>query len=562
MRLMSRGLFFQSNLIQLARTHLTDDPGKSKNPLKKAMRRRNAKKVDFSPPTYHEASEVEWSDEEMGEDQENGIAAGHVETQQHVQQREDADGVVVDQTYSNGHGTAYNPDAQSANARQTSFGVADFTQGADEGLAQKTTRGGTIRNTDSFFGGDAEPRKISLTPNLLRDESGSTSARSSDSTDKTNSNPDIFAEIEKASGNGDTAKDDKKRKDKKPGMLSGLFKRKDKKIKVDEATGGTVAKPEGEPPSPTTTTGESSPMSATSPTSPQDRRPTGAKKLTKAPPAGLFTSPDSTPTSTPETSFTPGPLITQPSRETPVQEITQQSSHPSAQNIEEQAPRTRSRNDSSSASSITPAPLKFSRPTETVQQRSDSPATYDDPSTPQQQNPSSQTPVHPGPYREYESNTTTEAAPLATIDNLPELQRSRAGTDTSISASAESSSRTVSPASPAEEDAPQVQNAALAPSNGALSSQPQQKPQWDNVALRNYLDDRGNQDAKDLLLLVNDTTGVKPLPLDHPTMLGFGFHEHQRQLNDMSQRLDAMLNGFLARKAARPKAQRMPVASS
>lgn len=549
--------------------HLTDDPGKSKNPLKKAMRRRNAKKVDFSTPTFYEASEVEWSDEETGEDQEHGLAAGHAQTQQHVQQHEDADGIMVDQTYANGQGATFGLDAQSENAGQTSnsqVGIVEWTQGADEDMAQKTSRVGTIRNTDSFFGGDAEPRKISLTPNLLREESGSTSARSSDSTDKTNPNSDIFAELEKAPSNGDKVRDDKKRKDKKPGMLSGLFKRKDKKIKVDEAAGGTVVKHETEPPSPTTptTTGESSPMSATSPASPQGRRSTGANKLTKPPPAGLFTSPDTTPKSPIETSFTPGPQLTQPARDTsaPMQGIAEEQSQPSAGNIEGQASETRSRNDSSSASSITPAPLKFSRPVETAQQRQDSPAVYDDPANLQQQNEVSQTSVQPGPYREYEPGTGTQATPIVPIGNVPELQRSRAGTDTSTSASAESSSRTVSPASPAEENAPQLEHSALTLSNSALPSQSPQKSQWDNVALRNYLDDRGNQDAKDLLLLVNDTTGVKPLPLDHPVMLGFGFHEHQRQLNDMSQRLDAMLNGFLARTAARPKTQRVPVVSS
>jgi len=41
---------------------LGDNPERSKNPLKKAMRRRNAKMVSFAAPTFHEASEVDWSD--------------------------------------------------------------------------------------------------------------------------------------------------------------------------------------------------------------------------------------------------------------------------------------------------------------------------------------------------------------------------------------------------------------------------------------------------------------------------------------------------------------------
>lgn len=43
---------------------LGDSPEKSKNPLKKAMRRRNGKTVQFAPPTYVEAPNVEYSTEE------------------------------------------------------------------------------------------------------------------------------------------------------------------------------------------------------------------------------------------------------------------------------------------------------------------------------------------------------------------------------------------------------------------------------------------------------------------------------------------------------------------
>lgn len=48
---------------------LGDNSEKSKNPLKKAMRRRNAKSVAFTSPTYIEASDVDWStDEELDDD--------------------------------------------------------------------------------------------------------------------------------------------------------------------------------------------------------------------------------------------------------------------------------------------------------------------------------------------------------------------------------------------------------------------------------------------------------------------------------------------------------------
>ncbi len=49
---------------------LGDNPEKSKNPLKKAMRRRNAKTVQFAAPQYFDPSDVEYSTDE--EEQEDG----------------------------------------------------------------------------------------------------------------------------------------------------------------------------------------------------------------------------------------------------------------------------------------------------------------------------------------------------------------------------------------------------------------------------------------------------------------------------------------------------------
>jgi hypothetical protein len=48
---------------------LGDNPEKTKNPLKKAIRRRNAKTVQFAAPTYFEASDIDYStSEEEGEE--------------------------------------------------------------------------------------------------------------------------------------------------------------------------------------------------------------------------------------------------------------------------------------------------------------------------------------------------------------------------------------------------------------------------------------------------------------------------------------------------------------
>lgn len=53
--------------VDLSATMLGDNNEKSKNPLKKAMRRRNAKTVNFGAPTYIDASDVDYSSDEDSE---------------------------------------------------------------------------------------------------------------------------------------------------------------------------------------------------------------------------------------------------------------------------------------------------------------------------------------------------------------------------------------------------------------------------------------------------------------------------------------------------------------
>jgi len=222
-----------------------DQAEKSKNPLKKAIRRRNAKTVTFSAPTYVEASDVEYStDEEEAE----GEFYGHEQQQassQHAE-REDDETTIVEPTATNAEvrdlevenidNTGRGLDEKASKASSETTRTSDETlDGKPEGVAK--SRNGTVRNTDSFFKDDTvETRKITLTPNLLRDDS-STSVRTSNDSKETRQRPS-FDKLEK-DAISDKAKDEKrkkekKEKDKKPGMLSNLFKRKDKKGKVQD----------------------------------------------------------------------------------------------------------------------------------------------------------------------------------------------------------------------------------------------------------------------------------------------------------------------------------------
>lgn len=176
---------------------LGDNSEKSKNPLKKAMRRRNAKSVSFSSPTYIEASDVDYdTEDEMEEgdffDHDEESSRGEdddVEDDQHddivveplrpKSQREKATeesegrpshASETDRTSPEKDGASEDPesDGKQRHFIQTRNTVL-LTLAPTERVSR--SRNGTVRNTDSFFKDDSvETKKISLTPNLLRDE--------------------------------------------------------------------------------------------------------------------------------------------------------------------------------------------------------------------------------------------------------------------------------------------------------------------------------------------------------------------------------------------------------
>jgi len=92
-------------------------------------------------------------------------------------------------------------------------------------------------------------------------------------------------------------------------------------------------------------------------------------------------------------------------------------------------------------------------------------------------------------------------------------------------------------------------NSSQPPVSSDLSENNEPLLEWDDQALLNYLDSSSStNDVRDMLLIVQDTTGVQPLPQDHPDMLELGFAEQKRKLDDMSQSLDRLLMDFLARR--------------
>lgn len=81
--------------------------------------------------------------------------------------------------------------------------------------------------------------------------------------------------------------------------------------------------------------------------------------------------------------------------------------------------------------------------------------------------------------------------------------------------------------------------ASTAQSSGNTSS-------WSDAHLRAYLED--DSEVRDLLLVVHNKVDVKPAPRDHPLVKNL-FKEENRKLGEMSNRLDSLLGDWLARKS-------------
>lgn len=555
---------------------LGDQAEKSKNPLKKAIRRRNAKTVAFAAPTYVEASDIDYSTDE--EDAEGDYYRANEEQDQNGEQQETSaqqdEANTVEPLKARSTVQEIKPDSADSDSKggeATSDGDPDAGRTSDEifdGKVESKSRNGTVRNTDSFFKDDSvETRKITLTPNLLRDDS-STSTRTSNDSKEFSKRPSLD-KLEKDSASDKTKdkkeKKEKKDKDKKPGMLSGLFKRKEKKSRaiedeVEEIMGGkrsnenTRSSPVpskdsdeigySEENSQSSTTlqkqpsklqkhprtevspsrqpgpiKESRPMEKTQ-QAPAPERPPPAESV-QAPSMRLVQSDPAVEASqqprelSPELSRTPAPILTAPKEQKAVGAITKilrsaggSASEPKPVKARKAKARVElddfdSSPESSPVEEPTRAPSKQSRPI---------PGSFPDSYISTNERPSnaadrlSESPVQVSPITPSQSYP-----PPLMVDN---------------SSQEEPPSPRSSP-SPELIDADDAQDKKEAGSSTTSAS----TPTWSDSHLRTFFDD--DADIKDLLVVVYDKSGVVPAGPDHP-ITGNLFREENAKLADIT----------------------------
>ncbi|CBF88145.1 hypothetical protein AN1099.2 [Aspergillus nidulans FGSC A4] len=526
--------------VDLSATMLGDNLEKSKNPLKKAMRRRNAKTVTFTSPTYIEASDNDYSTEEEDDDDDVSFTDEYAR-EEYEQQEEHNEAIVVEPLRPKTKAVEEpqiteqeptSPSPEKPRSSQEIFEQEDSITPTSEPNVSRS-RNGTLRNTDSFFKDDtAETKKISLTPNLLRDETAPGESRE----------PRISLEaLDKL--NPDEKKDDKKKKDKKSGMLSGLFKRKDKKSKSGDDE-ENIEKHSGE-------------LSRSSPTPKTSMESVSSPEARPTKQAG-------------------------PSRQTSKLQKQQQEVAQPKESLEqkETALREHQRDQTirqvvlDEVEEISGSGSSRSRPYEVEQSQSNTvrvPSPSRKPTSPT--SPSSPTsPVSPigianrqppqsqGPYthsvtsppQKFPPKQTTEQTRFAESPvNIPSpLDRQRSpsvpGLTTDLPAADDDQySPDSPPLSPADTTDSRRPDAPATPFEAPT-------PTWSDASLRSYLEDEN--ELRDLYVIVYDNTNIPPAGPEHP-ITGNLFKDESKRLREMNSQLDSLLSEWVTRRLRRSTSQ-------
>ncbi|KAI4092553.1 MAG: hypothetical protein LQ344_003399 [Seirophora lacunosa] len=582
---------------------LADPVEKAKNPLTKAIKRRNAKKVQFSPPTYVEASDVEYSTEDEDEEADGEYLPNEEDrsrTQDPEQEPHQEDNATVEplKSASRDSDTSTEPQTQMKQGAITATDQNSSTErartsdemfdGTDNDGTSKS-RKGTLRNTDSLFKDDnTETRKINLTPSLLRDDSSSSTVRSIEPKELRN-RPSIES-LEKGSSSPEKSKDDRKRKEKK-GMLSGFFKRKDKKGRsLEDSTEDSDKVSEEnvrlQSPQPIVSSESVREEGQAPRTGTQPQRQTS--KLQKSPPSKL--SPKSSViraeapsirsvmaepanTNIPQPSRSPpklnmefesAPLVEsepwQASEPAPAPQTTMSTHVPRDQRTEIESPKSTRHGmfspirDAlrSSSSTSEPRPEKAKKATHRMPiDDFDSSSDTEEPAAPSANPPapSRPAPSRPAPSQPIDEDSRDQLSE-SVVQVIPQEQAQTTQHPPALmidtSSQDDPSTSPVSPFSSVElVEAPQEDIARdETPASTAQSST--NAPSWDDARLRAYLDD--GSDIRDLLVVVHNKTDVKAAPPDHPLVKNL-FKEENRKLGEMSTRLDGLLGDWLARKS-------------
>ncbi|KAH8880460.1 hypothetical protein GQ53DRAFT_538536 [Thozetella sp. PMI_491] len=591
--------------IDLSATMLGDQAEKSRNPLKSAMKRTKRKTVQFAGNTYVDYSDIDYSTEE--EDLEAEYLA---QQQQQQSQQQQAQQAQTASQQANGDGELEDESAKveplkprsvqkevkiekqevSTEADTAAKGpgrTSDEIFEVKSGDGPKKTSDGTVR--DSFFNETVETKKITLTPNLLRDD---TAPRSSGDSKDLKQRPSLD-KLEKDNPlKDDKKKKDKKEKDKKPSAIRSFFSRKDKKTKgedddelldkrsfdIDTSQDREVAEDEDLQASPEKASGvqrqpsklqKQQPRTEPSPT----RKPGGGQQGERGMDLVTFLSEGKV------NNVANVPPATMRVVDSDLQEsIEPQQQQQPLGPARDSSPEASRKDDKSTIAKILPSRSQSGdrepKPQKAVKAKSrvelDDFDSNEEDFAPEPQRPApvpderqrQQRPTLPGAYPDSylssqtgSSVQTERGAPVKTtppqqhVERLSEspVQVSPANSNNppplmvDTSSQEEDHSSRSSPELIEHEDADMRGNKdSITTSTSATTTST-----WNDANLRAFFD--SGTDIRDLLVVVYDKTNVEPVGPEHP-VAGTLFKEQNAKLAEITTQLDNMLGDWLARK--------------
>lgn len=581
-------------------------PEKSKLPAKKQKKKR-VKAVQFSSPTYVEPSDYEATsddDDISPEDIMHGLGQASQQNIQDAHNEADVAGMTTQNAVADVEQVEQRASSPTLQFEEDQGPPSPRQEDKDEALPIKTSRKGTPRNAESFLKDDSvEPHKMSLTPQWLN---------RNDTPDGISSGLDNGSQdsLDKLSPTDKSKGGDKKKKEKKPGMLSGLFKKKDKKDdkgrKRDENDAASINSAENRKSphpseaverkgskkskfgknksdrgveddsattSPSTAELEGSQVAHEAPTGREDQIRADAVQSKQSVTSNdwkdgdrsISTRPGIISVADPADSLSPTFM-----HGTEVEHIpTPTSAEFRQDNVDSQAtPLSGDQNDDQGYDEQ--SAVTESTPTSSLDHAYDvssgevSPTMTRD--APQNES------ILDHPYdvssREVSPTTTRDvlrdsevsdedeaATPLASAEGTGYNDPRTAEDDSSVTPSARNVGKSpdISFLSPQRQDSKSSTATASTTSRNATSPSPvsTNETTWSDTGLRAWLD--GDNDVHDMLVVIHDNSDVKPVGNDHPLMAGL-FAEETQSLQKLSDQLDGMLNSLLSSKRSGPVA--------
>ncbi|PKS13310.1 hypothetical protein jhhlp_000081 [Lomentospora prolificans] len=506
--------------IDLSATMLGDQAAEKSKPTFKTAIRRRKKTVTFAAPTYVDYEDYDYSSDD--EDQEEIFAQQQAAAKQAREQAAaaaaaaesqqidiESESEIEDET---ARVEPLKPrvvkEAKMTDSAKNSTDDSHLKRASEDMFDGKAdnisrSRNGTVRNTDSFFKDDTvETKKITLTPNLLRDDN---TPRDSTDSKEVRPRPSLDKVLDKDKDDKKKKDKDKKDKDKKPSVIRNFFSRKDKKKgSGDDYDDEPKKSMDGSEPRDSKDHEEVE--AETSAATPQ-RHPSKLQKqmprtepspTRKGPTAGKPADIGAYISET-RNDVSNVPPATMRIVDSETQETREVSSQPTREELTRGNGPSAGLSDAQNKS--TPAQETLRAPLSQSNERS------------------TESPVQPS------SPTSANRPPPLMVDTSSQEDHSASSSPELLDVDADDSGR-------------RGQDSVTATSTTSTST-------WNDSKLRAFFD--AGSDIKDMLVVVYDKTDVAPAGPDHP-IVGSLFREQNAKLAEITTQLDNMLGDWLARK--------------